>query len=98
MTYADIKRRIREALSGRFEPEHVRPLIDVYWHVLLSAALLLVLIFCSFAAWQLFFTTDDSASTDNASMPALPLNRPALESALAQFQARQAQFEILKSQ
>ena len=96
-----IETSFREMYSYRHQPEQKRIIADFFWRILLSASVLIVILFVVYGTYQLLKVLRDSAvSAENAGpvkQSLRPLTRKQLERTLSEFQARQMVFESLKT-
>jgi len=88
-TYTELWNTLRALYEARNEPENIRPLADIYWRLMLSCGLLLIVIAIGWGVWVFVAALSDlsSASPDTSSRPAA-LDRNQLQAVLAAYQAR----------
>ena len=89
--------RLRDIATARREPEGVRILADIYWRLLLvTAFLMLVLVFLYSASSLTRIFEDLGATVDTRSPPPPALNHAQLSATIRGFEARRVQFDDLK--
>ncbi len=93
----DILGSARSAYANRREPERLRPLASIYWRMMTTIAIIIVV---AATSWGFLELIDSLAALSKIAAPdsAQPqvLNRTQLEGTLTSFDSRQARFEALK--
>ena len=89
---------IRDAFTGRDEPERTRKVADLYWRGLLLAAFVILVLVFLYSIWGLTRILDDlGAALDTSAPPPPALDRSKLNAAVSAFDARKTEFEVLKT-
>lgn len=92
---------IRDAYAHRHKPESMRVLADVYWRVLLSVALIILLLALGTGFVELSTVIGDSNSAPAQStsivQPVPKLSRSQLQNTLDAFGEREARFNALQT-
>lgn len=90
--------RIREIYTARHEPENVRHIADFLWRIMLVISSIAFVGILAYGAWEFIAVMEALYAPPPArAVPAPPLDRASLESALAQFEAREAAFAATSS-
>lgn len=93
-----IWRNLRETLSDRYEPEHIRSLADLYWRTLLVTAFVVLVFVFLYSTWGLLRVLNNlSATLDTSAPPPPALNRSLLNATVRAFEDRKTRFEELKA-
>ncbi len=91
-------RDIRETLSARHDPGHIRVLADIYWRTLIAAAFAVLILVFLYSIWDLTGILHDlGATADTSALPAPALDRSELNATVNAFDDRKTKFEELKT-
>lgn len=91
-------KELRETLSDGNEPDHIRLLADLYWKALLLSAFVILALVFLYSTWGLVRILGDlSAALDTSAPPPPALNRGELNTTINAFETREAQFNDLKT-
>ena len=90
-------KELRETLSDGNEPDHIRLMADLYWKALLLSAFIILTLVFVYSTWGLVRILGDlSAALDTSAPPPPALNRGELNTTINAFETRQVQFDDLK--
>ena len=88
--------KLRHAYQNRHEPECVHVLANAYWHTLLFATGLVVIVFVWYGFWQLIAITGSSEAAQLEQTAARsPLDRAVLQGTVNGFSERGMRYEFL---
>jgi hypothetical protein len=92
---------IKNMLEYRNEPECRRVFADLYWHVLLYVASIIMIVAIFFGVWELSAVLRGwetaNAGFVGGARPVPALNKTQLQDTLEKFQSRARRFESLKA-
>lgn len=82
--------KIREAYAARRDPEGVRALLRLYWHVILMFALSAIILGIMYGTWELSLTLGALSDTSTSESKQTPmLDRQQLEQVLGAFSTKE---------
>ncbi len=91
--------RIREQYAARRTPEGVRPLAMLYWRILLSFVLIVVIGALWYGVSSVISVAKTLAgATNTVSLPAPSVDPATVQALVQQFETRQSQFETLSTE
>jgi len=94
----DMLKNIGETIKNRHEPEEIRRFSDLYWYSLLISAFVVLILVFLYSTWALLRILNDLSSAPDTSGPPPPaLNRAELNAVIQEFESRETEFENLKA-
>lgn len=87
--------RLKESWDYRGEPENIHFLGEVFWRGLLALALIVVLVAVGVGVQEMAAVSEAENVSGAPSTAPPPLDPAKLQNALAQFSARQAQYQAI---
>lgn len=90
--------RVRAMYESRNEPESLWRFAAIYWHTVLGLALFLTVLIFGYSMWVLFSVFSELSTVPTHPSPsASPFDRASLSATVQLLDARQAQFDALKT-
>ncbi len=89
----------KELYEARHEPENLRPIAEAYWRTVLLGAIIAAGLVIFFGIWEFsaVMSTMSATTIDASTQQKTAIDRTQLESALAKFSERKANFELSKT-
>lgn len=93
-TFNVIWRRIRDLYGGRYQPEGLRPLAELYWRSLLVVSFFAIWFAILYGIWDMTGVLSTlAASPDTSPPPPSTLNKMTLDALVQEFDFRQQGFD-----